>query len=366
MNDRSEDEYQSLRAVDPRAVVEDAGALPQARDLAVPTLVGGERRTEEGKPRGDGKEDRDRGRERWGPPRTELDPTTALLAALGFVLAFAAALAIFGLSLTPDRLLVVLLVPALVLRRARRYLLDFVPFAALIVLYAELRGVAHLVRPHPYYLPHLDAEKLLFGGALPPVELQHWLWSGELRWFDRLCVDVTRIHSIVPPLLAFALWLKRRALFYRFAVTILALSFAAAITFVVYPSAPPWAAAEKGLTEPIPRLTELRSNAPASPTSGAGASNATVYEVIDQNPYAAIPSLHAGYAFLAFLFVLTLAWRTRWRRLAFLGALYPLAQCFAAVYTGNHYVIDLLIGFAYAAAALFGIRWLWRRRGLPE
>jgi len=29
-------------------------------------------------------------------------------------------------------------------------------------------------------------------------------------------------------------------------------------------------------------------------------------------------------------------------------------------------VIDLLIGYVFAAAALGGVWWLWRRRGLPE
>ena len=44
--------------------------------------------------------------------------------------------------------------------------------------------------------------------------------------------------------------------------------------------------------------------------------------------------------------------------------LYPVVQCFAAVYTANHYVVDLLIGFVYATASLYGVRWFWRRRGL--
>ena len=89
--------------------------------------------------------------------------------------------------------------------------------------------------------------------------------------------------------------------------------------------------------------------------------------MIDPNPYAAIPSLHAGYAFLCFLFVVAIAWKTRWRWWALgVGAIYPLAQSFAVVYTGNHYVVDLMLGYVYAGAALGGVGWLWRRRGLPE
>jgi hypothetical protein len=47
-------------------------------------------------------------------------------------------------------------------------------------------------------------------------------------------------------------------------------------------------------------------------------------------------------------------------------ALYPIVQSFAAVYTGNHYVVDLFAGYAFAAAAMFGVRAFWRWRGLPE
>ena len=129
------------------------------------------------------------------------------------------------------------------------------------------------------------------------------------------------------------------------------------MTFWLFPAAPPWAAAEKGLIEPVTRLTNVQSG--GVPGGGAG-------RLVDPNPFAAIPSLHAGYAFLVFLFVATLLWRTRWRWLAVAAALYPLMQSFAAVYTANHYVVDLLIGFAYATAALYGVRWFWRRRGWPE
>src|SRR5205807_4795547 len=68
-----------------------------------------------------------------------------------------------------DRYLLVLLVPALVLRRARRYLLDFVPFAVLMLVYQECRGLAHTLHSHPYYLPQLDAYKFLFGGHVPKI-----------------------------------------------------------------------------------------------------------------------------------------------------------------------------------------------------
>ena len=119
---------------------------------------------------------------------------------------------------------------------------------------------------------------------------------------------MTRVHFIVPPTLAFGLWLKRRALFYRFAATLLVLSYAGALTFWLFPAAPPWAASERGL---IPFLANPAGVQAA--TSPLPTDSGPVYRLVDGNPYAAVPSLHGGYSLLVCLFVVTLAWKTRWR-----------------------------------------------------
>jgi membrane-associated phospholipid phosphatase len=294
-----------------------------------------------------------------------VDVRTAAIAAVAFAAAFGLAVATSGLALAPDRYLLVLLAPALVLRRARRYLLDFVPFGLLLVLYSESRGIAHLLHPHPYYLPQLDAEKFLFGGHVPSLWLQDHFWEGAPRWHDRALLEITRLHFVVPPFVAFALWVRRRALFYRFAASMLTLSFGGALTFYLFPAAPPWAASQAGLLGPVTKLTDAQPVTSGLPVQGEH--GFSLASLIDPNPYAAIPSLHAGYAFLVFLFVAMLAWRTPWRRIVVpLAALYPLLQSFAVVYTGNHYVVDLLLGFAYAIAAVVAVLWFWRRRAWPE
>jgi membrane-associated phospholipid phosphatase len=271
----------------------------------------------------------------------------------------AVAIVLFGLSLQTDRFLLILLVPALVLRRGRLYLRDFGLFSVLLLIYAELRGVAHLISPNPFYAPQLDLDRWLFGGTPPTVVLQQWWWHGAARWYDLLLIDVSKLHAIVPTLLAFALWTRRRALFFRFATTMLTLCLAAAITFAVFPAAPPWAAGHALIT---PTVTQIDNTAWSAIPSGVSLSS-----LVQSNPYAAIPSLHGGFAFLVFLFVTSLAWRTRWRWPAFgVGLAYVLALSFARVYTGDHYVIDLVIGYAYAAAAFVGVNRYWRRHELPE
>lgn len=333
---------------------------PESSDFGVPALVGGQWRAPERDTRREREQRGEAHAERWGPPRQGITRRDLLRAGAVFAVSLTIAISFVGLSLTPDIYLVVLLPAALVLGCGRRYLVDFGIFAALILFYAECRGVAHLLRPHPYYLPQLDLEKLIFGARIPTVALQHWLWTGSERWYDNVVLVITRIHAIVPTTVGFVLWLRRRSLFYRFAATLLTLSFGAAITFLLYPAAPPWAAARDGLVT----LTKIGGQRAATSSAAAAPS---IHGVIQGNPYAAIPSLHAGYAFLVFLFLATTFWgsRRRWW-IVVPGALYAAFQSFAAVYTGNHYVVDVLIGYAYASAALLAVLWFWRRRRWPE
>jgi membrane-associated phospholipid phosphatase len=84
------------------------------------------------------------------------------------------------------------------------------------------------------------------------------------------------------------------------------------------------------------------------------------YNHISANAVAAVPSLHAAWATLFFIFVLKIyGWR--WSLAA---AVYPLLIYVGTVYQGEHYAFDEIIGAAYAAAAYwltpYVMRWLKR------
>ncbi|MDX6475913.1 MAG: hypothetical protein QOH95_1424, partial [Gaiellaceae bacterium] len=80
------------------------------------------------------------------------------------------------------------------------------------------------------------------------------------------------------------------------------------------------------------------------------------------NNVAAMPSLHAAYALLIALYL----WRIvpRWARVPL--ALYPPAMAFALVYSGEHYVVDCIAGWAYAVAAFVGVNLWFERRAKRE
>ena len=48
--------------------------------------------------------------------------------------------------------------------------------------------------------------------------------------------------------------LRRRALFLRFATSMIVLSFASVVVFFAYPSAPPWAASQAGVLQGVVKL----------------------------------------------------------------------------------------------------------------
>ena len=79
------------------------------------------------------------------------------------------------------------------------------------------------------------------------------------------------------------------------------------------------------------------------------------------NDVAAIPSLHTAFAVLVSVwFFNRVPRRHRWWLQPIL-AVYPIAMLTVLVYSGEHYVVDGLIGSVYVVAVLAGLA-LWDRR----
>jgi membrane-associated phospholipid phosphatase len=81
---------------------------------------------------------------------------------------------------------------------------------------------------------------------------------------------------------------------------------------------------------------------------------------LNPNQFAAFPSLHAAFPALAAVY----AWsRYRWLSVGLIA--WTAAVALSIVYLGEHYVVDILDGFAYVAVAGVVVevvtRWLGRR-----
>ena len=226
---------------------------------------------------------------------------------------------------------------------------DWFPLLLALWAYDLARGLGSRGWFPVHFLPQLRLDKVIGGGTVPTVWLQHHLWHGaaHIAWYDYASLAVYTSYFLATPVVLVALWWFRPADFRRFAITVVALALLACLTFIVYPAAPPWLAGRDGLIPPVDQLIgTVNRHLPLirlDPLWERGTAYANIT--------AAMPSLHAAQTLLISLFF----WRrlrTPWRRLLWL---YPLAMAFALVYTGEHYVSDILFGWLYCVAVYFGV-----------
>lgn len=238
---------------------------------------------------------------------------------------------------------------------------DWLPFTAVLLLYDQTRGLADKIGVPLHEADILHAERWLFGGTEPTLWLQHHLYNpAHVYWYDALFTLIYTTHFLATPILAAVLWLRDRALWLRYVSRVIVLAVAGLVTYLVFPEAPPWMAARDGLTEPVARLS-----ARGWIWLHAGNLNTVLAraQADGSNPVAAMPSLHTAFAVLVAL-TIAAQLRSRWR---YLLALYPVAMGFTLVYTGEHYVLDLLAGVVYALLVHVALnRWEARRRRLKS
>ncbi|SEG74506.1 PAP2 superfamily protein [Thermomonospora echinospora] len=175
-----------------------------------------------------------------------------------------------------------------------------------------------------------------------------WDWERTARLPDEASVQALILHSETlqraanvfytsvhfPATLAFLLWMFYRhpAHYVWMRRTLTLLTGAALILHLTFPLAPPRMISAFGLVD------TGRTVGPSP------------YDEIDTdglaNQFAAMPSLHVGWAMVVAIGLITVA-RTRWR---WLWLVHPALTLFVVVSTANHYWLDALI-----AAALLGL-----------
>lgn len=238
----------------------------------------------------------------------------------------------------------------------RRFFFDWGPLMMTWLAYDRFRLVQPLLLARvgvawPYRL-----EEALFGwmagGRVPAHAARAWfaahaaspLWTGVLYGLEIVYIS----HIFTYPLLFLAWWLRGRrhaADRERFVRHAIAFAIVNAIGFVGYalaPAAPPWWVSLNGMAQPTPDLV-------AAANLAAGIDGLLIQKTIETAPnwFAAVPSLHGAYPVLLFM----LAWRGRSKAWLATIAVYGAAMWISTVALNLHYVVDLLLGAAVAAAA---------------
>lgn len=192
----------------------------------------------------------------------------------------------------------------------------------------------------------IKTDRLLGFGKLPGTRLQkalahlgrnnpvdrslsivHWAWFFEP-------------HSVIAYILLrhperFARSARQMALVYDIGCTI----------YATVPTAPPWWAAQEGHTDP----DEMRRIMTEVGEEFWGDAWPVMFDTLDGNPWAAMPSLHFAASLMAGLL---LAESSQVEGVA--GLTYAAVLGFALVYLGEHYVTDLIAGAALVAFIRLG------------
>jgi hypothetical protein len=279
-------------------------------------------------------------------------------------------------------------------RRMLFVIRDWLPFAVVLLAYDLSRGAATLIGRPTLWQWQADADRWLFAGTVPTVWLQERIKLPEPPWWEIVISTVYMSFFVLPYVVAAFLWLRNRDEWKAFVRLFVGLSFAALVIYALLPAAPPWAAArctpadvadspsdprcmfrsargvpDGGLLGQV-HTTRVGANdwVERITTRGWGTLNLhSAGALIDQgqasvNLVAAIPSLHAGLTAAVAAFLWTRVQR-RWRPLL---VAYPLLMAFTLVYTAEHYVVDVLLGWALAVVVIAVWRYFESRRAERE
>jgi hypothetical protein len=239
-------------------------------------------------------------------------------------------------------------------RSQLRILTDWIPFVGFLVVYDYSRGLADKLGSPTHVTQPLAAEKALFFGNVPTRFLQeHFYDPAHVHWWDVVVSLVYFSHFFVVWIFAVVLYVRGRDQWATWARRILLLSYAGLVTYVLFPAAPPWYAAREGLIGDVSRIASRGWDAIGMRGAGALIERGQAAS----NDVAAIPSLHAAFTAMLTAYV--------WPKLGPVGrtlmVVYTLAMATSLVYGGEHYVVDVLVGYLYVAVVMVGARW-WERR----
>jgi membrane-associated phospholipid phosphatase len=198
-----------------------------------------------------------------------------------------------------------------------------------------------------------DVDRGVFG-AIPTVWLQERLVDGSAHWYDAAAALVYVTHFVSIPLITGLAWFCLRDRFSAWVAAVLAFTTLGVGVYIVYPAAPPWLASNWGEIGTVDRISSPGWDYLHLDAIG----RLIIAGQEGSNPVAAMPSLHAGAAMLVALFLWPLAsalWRT-----ALLG--YVLLMALTLVYTGEHYVVDVVAGWLTAGVGVVVGAAVHRRR----
>lgn len=256
-----------------------------------------------------------------------------------------------------DQLVLVLLFNSLfyLSGATRRFILGFTVFIVFWILFDSMKAFPN----YRYNTVHIESiyrlEQRLFGiGGQTPNEF----WLAHRSTVPDVAAGLFYLCWMPLPL-AFSgyLFYRDKEMFFRYTLTFLLVNLIGFVIYYACPAAPPWYVQLHGFG--------FDPHTPGN-TAGLGRFDSyfhvsvfTALYAKSSNVFAAMPSLHAAYP----LTVLYYGIKCRLGPINVLFALITAGIWFAAVYSGHHYVLDVLAGIACGLTGIGLFNFLFARVG---
>lgn len=198
-----------------------------------------------------------------------------------------------------------------------------------------------------------SAQAIFESGKLIPGEyfaVHHWGWADLLAGLFYLC------WVPVPFLFTLYLYIKKEyGWMQRFAWCFLFVNLIGFVIYYIHPASPPWYAMNYGFdavlgtpgnTAGLGRFDELLGIKVFGSIYGQNA-----------NVFAAVPSLHAAYMLIATVYAVFSS--RRWYTCC-LFAFICIGIWWTAVYTGHHYIVDVILGVITAIVGIIMFEGLYK------
>lgn len=256
----------------------------------------------------------------------------------------------FLTGLRSEHFIIILLINSLFFLSAstRKFVLSFAIFVVFGILYDIMR-----VFPNYMYKPvdisglyHLEKNLFGIGEGITRMTLNEYFSSHHSMIMD-VITGFFYINWIPIPLI-FAAWLyfNDKKMFIHFSLTFLFVNLTGFAIYYIHPAAPPWYVdlygfefhtGISGNTAGFSRFDELIGIPVFHTIYGRNA-----------NVFAALPSLHSAYPVIVLYYsVIAGPWWLRYLSVIFMTGIW-----LAAIYSGHHYIIDVLLGVLCASAGI--------------
>ncbi|MCW4004015.1 MAG: phosphatase PAP2 family protein [Candidatus Bathyarchaeota archaeon] len=246
----------------------------------------------------------------------------------------------------PELLILAFLIYAAYNKRTWRFLKDWLPFITVFISYELMYGLVGSISQNNLHLGPYRLEAALFG-QIPTIVLQQTI---RTPFLDYMGAFFYSLHFFAPTIFAYILWRVSHKNYWKYTVAFGICTYGALITFLFYPVAPPWIELNSTYNLAYSGPQVLRILTGSVDASLGIPVYKTLFDFLSPNLYAAFPSMHCALPSLISFFAIKL-----WKKKALPILIFPIGVFFSAVYLGEHYIVDVVGGIAYAAIAFLAV-----------